>query len=133
MNTARWIMAHQMILELERRNVRRWARFLGTDMDVAGKDEIPEVEFGDSPKVMPLAAILNPEVYKNFVENDFTSIEDAIPDDAYENQIAELEGAGLLTDIDMLGEEAEKVVKKKKLESSMIPTMTDEEWRKTSK
>lgn len=95
--------------------VRRWARFLGTDMDVVGKEEITEADFGESPKVIPLAALLNPEVYKRFVETDpGSSIEDSIPDEKYEAQIAALDQAGMLSDIDMLGDEVEKTLKKKK-------------------
>jgi hypothetical protein len=128
MNTARWVMAHQMILELERRMVRRWARFLGTDASVVGQEEVPEAEFGDVTKVVPLAALLNPEVYKRFVEADpGSSIEDSIPDDRYEAQIAALDQAGMLSDIDMLGEEVEKAIKKKKSDrlDELFP-MTDD-------
>lgn len=117
MNTARWVLAHEMFSELDRRQVRRWARVLGIDMDVAGKETPPDVEWGDIPKVMPLAALLNPEVYKNFVENDpGSAIEDSIPDEKYEAQVAALDQAGMLSDIDMLGDEIEQTVKRKKQE-----------------
>lgn len=132
MNTARWIMAHQMILEGERRTVRMMARILGTDID-ATSDHPKEVKFGDLPAVMPLAALLNPETFKNFVEQDYgnSSIEDSgTKDDVYEAQVKALESAGMLTDIDFLTEEAEQKVKDKNRERSAVKEISDEEWDK---
>lgn len=116
MNTSRWLMAHQMMLELERREIRRWARFCGTDMDVVENEEVVDPKFGEHPRVLPIAALLNPESYKNLMEADHAGIEASIPDDVYEQQVEALDAAGMLTDIDMLGEEAEKKIKQKKLE-----------------
>lgn len=102
-------MADQMLKEKERRFIRRMARMLGTDMDMT-KDEIPEeVEFGTPPDVFPLAGLLNPEAYKKFLETDVGE-EEKVPDDQYEKQVQALESNGLLSDIDLLGDEIDQRV-----------------------
>jgi hypothetical protein len=111
MNPARWMMVDQMLREKERRFVRRIARILGTDLDLA-KDELPdEVEFGKAPQLIPLAGLLNPEVYQKFIQTEVSSEEASIPDAEYEKQVEQLEKAGLLTDLDLIGADIDKKVK----------------------
>lgn len=129
MNAARWVCAHEMYLDKERWAIRQWARMLGIDMDSVeryGDDELPEnlkkeqpIPFGEIPKIFPLAGILNPEAYSNFIKQYRNSEEmmSEIPEDIYEQQVRALEENNLLSDIDVISDEVEKRTKEKKLNS----------------
>jgi len=109
-----------MLREKERRFIRRIARLLGTDLALTGREEFPtEEKFGDPPQVFPLAGLLNPEAYQKFMDTDSSSQIEAssIPDEEYEKQAVELEKAGVLTDIDVLSDKVEQMLKEKGLAS----------------
>jgi hypothetical protein len=118
MNTARWVLAHEMQLDRERWHMRQWARLFGVDMDALTPEGEPNPtgpRFGEAPRVFPLAGILNPEAYNNFINQDRSStVFEETPIDEYEKQVSALEKAGALSDIDIMGDKAEKIVKDKK-------------------
>lgn len=114
MNIARWVLAHEMQLDRQRWQMRQWARLFGTDMD-ALQEDATESGFGDSPRVFPLAGLLNPESYNNFINREEGSgVFEETPLDQYEAQVAAMEKGGLLSDIDMMGSEADKKAQIKK-------------------
>jgi len=115
MNVARWIATYHSMVEQQRRDVRRWARFFGSDMTVFQKDEEGNPIKSEIADIFPLAGILNPEVYKELTERyQITVKEDEIDKDQFEKQMRELEESGALTDIDILTDAAEKKMKEKK-------------------
>lgn len=90
--------------------MRHWARFFGTDMNFyKGSDDDPEAsqDTTQPARIMPLAAIINPEVFKHLAEEGAKEHEE-VDTDAYEMQIAQLEAGGLLTDIDEINKKAEE-------------------------
>jgi hypothetical protein len=116
MNPARWVVAYHMQLEKERRFIRRLARFFGTDMALAREGELQaEFEFGEAPEVFPLAGLLNPESYSKFMETETETATDEVAEAEYEKQVAAMEKAGQLSDIDLLSDTADDLVKAKKL------------------
>jgi len=113
---ARWVMAHQMQVEKERRDLRRWARFVGTDTAAFSESETP-VDENAPVHAIPLAAILNPEAFSHLT-NTYSKGEEAyVEDDEFERQIEALEKGGLLTEIDSIIGEAEEKAKAKKDQS----------------
>lgn len=99
--------------------MRQWARILGTDMDTITppKEAVDNPSlFGVAPRIFPLAGILNPEAYSKLVESesDRSGLAEGIPEDEYERQVQKLAESGLLTEIDILSSEADKLVREKK-------------------
>lgn len=124
MNSARWVLAHQMQIEKDRREMRKMARFFGTDL--ASFSEIEE-EPNAAPQVIPLAAILNPEAYGKMTERYATGQETSIDEEEFERQARMLEEAGALTEIDSIvdaaqGKLAEKKQQKKEEKDSVVLT-----------
>lgn len=113
MNTARWIFCHQMMMDAERRQLKRFARLLGTDLTLFSKSaEDAEMESGFEPvRAFPLAAILAPESYKRFSETNIDITDNEIPDDQYEAEIEALEKSGQLTQLDVLAAKFDEKVK----------------------
>lgn len=112
MNNARWVLAYTMIEEKDRRFLRRMARLLGTDLDVVEKGDAASVEFGSPVRAFPLAGLLNAETYDRFIKTAMEEGElgeaSTTADAEYERQINAMEKDGLLSDIDILGAEADK-------------------------
>ena len=112
MNTARWILAHQMQIDRERRDMRRWARFVGTDLSAFSESKINDEE---PVRAIPLSAVLNPEAYSKLANTYSSGEESGIEDSEYERQVVELEKSGLLTEIDSIVSSAEEKAKSKKV------------------
>lgn len=129
MNTARWILAHQNIVNKERRELRKWTRFAGTDL-AAYSDKVPD-EY-DPIRAIPLAAVLNPEAFHKLANTQMSSEESSIPDDEYQQQVDVLEKGGYLTEIDTLVQGAEEKLKEKKDEkrANFNPGEGDPEYLK---
>lgn len=100
-----------MQIEKERRDLRRWARFVGSD--TAAFSEIEEDESAPV-KAIPLAAILNPEAFSKLANTYSHGEETFVDDSEFERQVEALERGGLLTDIDSIVGEAEEKAKFKK-------------------
>jgi len=122
MNTARWVIANHMFAMKERRWMRNLARFCGSDRGAFREDE--KVDDESLPSIIPLAALLNPEVYSKFAEQEEGMHTDSVSDSIFEQQADALEKAGLLSDIDVMTDMAEqkyKEVKKEEMESRLPP------------
>ena len=117
MNPARWVVAHQMMMMRERREIKQWARFLGVDMTAFQKDADGNPIESETAEVFPLAGLVNPEIYNELVDRRETTVfEDEIGIEQYEKQIREMEKRGFLTEIDEITAEADKKVEDKKKE-----------------
>jgi hypothetical protein len=115
MNTARWVVAHHALIEHRRGEMRRWSRFVGNDMTVFQRDADGNPVKAEMADIFPLAAILNPEVYHEITEKHQTTVsEDEIDEAAYEAQVQDLEKEGLVTDIDIITDKAEKMSQEQK-------------------
>lgn len=113
MNTARWIFCHQMMMDAERRQLKRYARLLGTDLTLfSPKAEEAESMSGFEPvRAFPLVAMLAPEAFKRLSETDIDIIDNEIPEDQYEAETAALEKSGQLTQLDVLSTKLEEAAK----------------------
>jgi hypothetical protein len=115
-----------MMMDSERRQMKRFVRALGTDLTAFMSPEKQQEETGYEPvRAFPLAAIINPEVYGRLARQEFDTEDNAIPEDDYERQVAAIEQGGVLTDIDILSAKMDEKVKeakgKTKLTRDSIP------------
>lgn len=96
-----------MMISERKRDMKTWARFLGTDIDAF--KETKEVDPEDTSNIIPLTAIVAPDAYKAVRDQSTNSLgsEELIPEEDYEQQCKALEEAGALTEIDSLMTEAE--------------------------
>lgn len=101
-----------MQIERERRELRRWARFVGSD--TAAFSENPNEDESAPVKAIPLAAILNPEAFSKLANTYSHGDETFVEDTEFERQAEALERGGLLTEIDSIVDEAEGKAKSKK-------------------
>lgn len=100
------------MLSEKKREIKTWARFIGTDLD-AFKSE--ETDPDNTNNIIPYSAIAAPDAYKALREHaEGSHAEDAVPDEDYERQCMELEQAGGLTEIDALMSEAIQQAQEKK-------------------
>lgn len=100
-----------MQIDQERRDMRRWARFVGTDLAAFSESKVND----DEPvKAIPLSAVLNPEAYSKLANTYSGGEESGVDDSEYQKQIEELEKGGFLTEIDSIVSEAEEKAKDKK-------------------
>lgn len=101
-------------MQHERMELKKWARFLGTDAD-AYDDTLEEMDPEGVSSIFPLGALINPEAFKQLRESGggkemHTS---EIPTEAYEKQVREMESTGALTEIDFISDLAAKQQKAK--------------------
>lgn len=104
MNHARWLFCHQMMMDAERRELKRFARLLGTDLTMfSSSAEKAEQASGFEPvRCFPLAAVLAPDAYARLASQDINIEDNEIPEEDYERRAAELEASGGITQIDVL-------------------------------
>lgn len=129
MNAARWLFMHHVLVERERKDMRKWTRFFGTDMAAFSEAEVDETQ---PVRAIPLAAVLNPEAYSRLVQQEGGAEESFIPDDEYERQAELLAQGGMLTDIDSILFNAEEQLKEKqdKSKQEKVDAVTDPEYLK---
>jgi len=90
--------------------MRLMARFVGTDTDAFRTDQ--KYDMDSAPRIFPLAALLNPEAYGRFVEQEEGGGIEEVPDSIFAKQVDDLSAAGLLSDIDVISDEIDLKVKK---------------------
>jgi hypothetical protein len=114
-------MAHQMQISRERREMRRWARFVGTDLSMFSESPESPVNADDPVHAIPLSAVLNPEAYSKLANTHVRVEESSVDESIYERQAEMLEKEGLLTEIDSVVAQAEEKVKAKKMRLKSNP------------
>lgn len=102
-------MAHQVMMQNERMELKKWARFLGTDAD-AYDENLEEQDPEGVGSIFPLGAFINPDAFKQLRESGGgqATHTSEVPEEEYERQIKEMESSGVLTEIDMLSDLAAK-------------------------
>jgi hypothetical protein len=130
MNTARWIFCHQMMMDAERRQLKRFARLLGIDLALFTSKGEDEDSFGPL-RAFPLAAILAPDAFKRLSEAQLAEEEHSVPDEEYEAQIAALEGGSRMTELDVISAKIDEAAKaargsKLRMQSEALPVWDPE-------
>ena len=100
-----------MQIEKDRREMRKMARFFGTDLAAFSETEEPP---NSAPNVIPLAAVLNPEAWSKMTERYSSGQETSIEEEEYERQARMLEETGALTEIDSIVDAAQEKLTEKK-------------------
>lgn len=119
MNTARWLIAHKMMVSEKKKELKTWARFMGVDMD-AHKDSEAKIDPEDTSSLIPFSALVAPDAYKAMREHVQTmgggvpENNNLITDDVYEQQLRELESSNGLTEIDSILARADVQAQEKK-------------------